>query len=147
MNQTNSMDRAAIYRFLTQHRYGVFSSLSATGTPQSALVGIAITSELEIIFDTLKTTRKYSNLIARPTCSLVIGWENEQTVQFEGTAFEPQGSEVAKYQEAYFVAWPEGPARITWSGITWIVVRPRWLRYTDFNQSPPLIVEIPFPDR
>jgi hypothetical protein len=136
------MDQAAIYRFLIQHRYGVVSSISTPGTPQSALVGIAVTADIEIIFDTLKTTRKYPNLISRPSCSFVIGWENEQTVQLEGTAFEPQGAELAKYQQTYFAAWPDGPTRISWPGITWLVVRPTWLRYSDFNQSPPRIVEI-----
>jgi Pyridoxamine 5'-phosphate oxidase len=140
------MDQVAVHRFLTQHRYGVVSSLSDTGAPQSALVGIAVTPELEIIFDTLKTTRKYPNLIARPTCSFVVGWENEQTLQFEGTAFEPQGEELSKYQQAYFAAWPDGPTRISWPGITWLVVRPTWLRYSDFNQSPPMMIEMQFPD-
>jgi hypothetical protein len=137
------MDQAAIYEFLFQQRYGVVSSLSATRTPQSALVGISVTPEFEIIFDTLKTTRKYPNLIARPCCSFVIGWENEQTVQLEGIAFEPQGAELAKYQQTYFAAWPDGPTRISWPNITWLVVRTTWLRYSDFNRSPPLIVEIP----
>ena len=139
------MDQAAIYRFLAQHRYAVVSSISATGSPQSALVGIAVTPALEIIFDTLSTTRKYSNLTARPTCSLVIGWENEQTLQFEGTAFEPKGEELAQYRQIYFEAWPDGPARISWPGITWLVVRPTWLRFSDFNQNPPLIAELEFP--
>jgi len=139
------MDRAALYEFLTRHRYGVVSSLSQSGTPQSALVGIAVTPQLEIVFDTLKTTRKYPNLIAHPNCSFVIGWENEQTVQLEGIAFEPHGAELAKYQQAYFAAWPDGAARISWPGITWIVIHPHWLRYSDFNQNPPLIAEISSP--
>jgi hypothetical protein len=140
------MNHPAIYEFLIQHRYGVVSSLSNTGAPESALVGIAVTRELEIVFDTLKTTRKYPNLISRPSCCFVIGWENEQTVQLEGTAFEPKGEELAKYQQIYFERWPDGPARISWPGISWMVVRPTWLRYSDFNQSPPLIAEIEFPN-
>jgi hypothetical protein len=79
------MDTTALYTFMTQHRYGVVSSISASNTPQSALVGIAVTPDLEIIFDTVKTSRKYSNLIARPLCSFAVGWSGEQTVQFEGT--------------------------------------------------------------
>jgi hypothetical protein len=46
-------------------RYRVVSSLAADGTPQSALVGVAITSNLEVVFDTLRTTRKYANLMER----------------------------------------------------------------------------------
>jgi hypothetical protein len=50
-----------------------------------------------------------------------------------------------RYQEAYFSAWPDGPARMSWPGITYFVVLPKWIRYSDFDQSPPLIVEIDFP--
>jgi len=125
--------------------YGVVSSISRDGIPQSALVGIATTPELEIIFDTVKSSRKYSNLVERPSCSFVVGWGGEQTVQFEGVAFEPDGAELKRYQEAYFSAWPDGPARMSWPGITYFVARPKWIRYSDFDQSPPLIVEIAFP--
>jgi pyridoxine/pyridoxamine 5'-phosphate oxidase len=74
------MDQAGLYSFLKQYRYAVVSSASPGGTPQSALIGIAVTPALEIIFDTVKMSRKYPNLKAQPSCSLVIGWEGEQTV-------------------------------------------------------------------
>lgn len=139
------MDRAAIYAFMSEFRYGVVSSISSNGTPQSALVGIAVTPELEIVFDTVQSSRKYPNLIERPECSFVVGWGGEQTVQFEGIAVEPEGAELERVQEAYFAVWPDGPARTLWPGIAYFVVRPRWLRFSDFDQSPPLIVEMSFP--
>jgi len=136
------MDKAAIYAFMSRHRYGVVSSISGEGTPQSALVGITTTPELEIIFDTVKTSRKYPNLIDRPRCSFVVGWSGEQTVQFEGIAEEPKGAALKRYQEAYFAVWPDGPARMSWPAIAYFVVHPRWIRYSDYDQSPPLIEEI-----
>jgi len=140
------MDRAGILEFLQNNRYAVVSSLSEAGTPQSALVGIAVTPELEVIFDMLKASRKYANLTARPVCSLVIGgWSGEQTAQFEGEAFEPVGKERARYQEIYFEAWPGGRARMQSPAITFLVVRPRWIRYSDFDQRPPVIAELRFP--
>ncbi len=141
------MDNSALHAFMARFRYGIVSSISKVGTPQSALVGIAVTPELEIVFDTVKSSRKYSNLIARPTCSFVIGgWEGEQTVQFEGIAIEPKGDELRHYQQAYFAVWPDGPSRMSWPGITWFVVRPRWIRFSDFDQNPRLIEETTFPD-
>src|ERR1700761_5026528 len=65
-----------------------------------------------------------------------------QTVQFEGIAVEPQGRELKRYQEMYFAVWPDGPLRMTWPGLTYFVVRPRWIRYSDFDQRPPLIEEM-----
>jgi len=44
---------------------GVVGSISADGAPQSALVGFAVTDELEIVFDTLSDTRKYRNFVAK----------------------------------------------------------------------------------
>jgi hypothetical protein len=94
----------------------------------------------------VKSSRKYSNLIQRPACSFVIGgWDGEQTVQFEGLAIEPEGDDLRRYQQAYFAVWPDGPARMSWPGITWFVVRPRWIRFSDFDQNPPRIEEKIFP--
>jgi pyridoxine/pyridoxamine 5'-phosphate oxidase len=140
------MEKPEIHSFMTHYRYGVVSSIARDGTPQSALVGIATTPELEIIFDTVKSSRKYPNLVERPSCSFVVGWDGEQTVQFEGDAFEPAGEELKRYQEVYFAAWPDGPARMSWPGITYFVVRPRWIRYSDFDRTPPFIEEITFPE-
>jgi hypothetical protein len=140
------MDQAALYTHLRQQRYGVVSSLSGAGTPQSALVGIAVTPELEIVFDMLRSSRKFANLTARPACSFVIGgWSGEQTAQYEGSAFEPSGVERTRYQEIYFEVWPGGRERMQSPGITHLVVRPSWIRYSDFEQRPPLIQEFTFP--
>jgi hypothetical protein len=44
-------------------------------------VGIAVSRKLEIIFDTVNSSRKYDNLPANQAASFVIGWEGEVTVQ------------------------------------------------------------------
>jgi len=139
------MDQGAIYRFVAGFRYGIVSSIANDGSPQSALVGIAVTPQLEIVFDTVKSSRKYPNLIARPRCSFAVGWGGEQTVQFEGLASEPRGEELSRCQQAYFAVWPDGPTRLFWAGIAYFVVKPLWVRYSDYDQSPPEIVELRFP--
>ena len=77
-------------------------------TPQSALVGIAIGPDMEIVFDTVRSSRKYANLLARPACSFVVGWTREKTVQLEGLATEPQGADLNRYQEIYFAGLAGG---------------------------------------
>jgi hypothetical protein len=133
-----------LHSFLVRYRYGVVSSLSSQGSPQSALVGIAVTPELEIVFDTVKSSRKYPNLVQRPSCSVVVGWNGEQTAQMDGTAFEPKAPELRRYQDVYFATWPDGPERLSWPGIAYFVVRPKWIRYSDYDQTPPQIEEITF---
>lgn len=119
----------------------MLGTISPQGLPQSALVGIAVTPELEIIFDTVKSSRKYHNLIANPNCCFVIGWTGEITMQYEGQAHQPFGAALERYQQEYFVQWPDGPSRLTWPGIVYFVVRPRWIRHSDFDQNPPEIQE------
>jgi pyridoxine/pyridoxamine 5'-phosphate oxidase len=133
-----------LYEFIAARKLGVISSLSSSGSVQSALVGIAVTQDLEIIFDTVKTSRKYSNLINNPACALVVGWSGEQNVQYEGNASELNGIELQRCQATYFKAWPDGPSRMAWPGIVYFCVRPNWIRYSDFGANPPLIQEFRF---
>jgi pyridoxine/pyridoxamine 5'-phosphate oxidase len=137
----HAMERADLHAFLARHRYGVVSSTAADGTAQSALVGIAVSAELEIVFDTLRTTRKFANLVARPQCSFVIGWDAEQTVQLEGTAELLTGERSRQFLDVYFATWPDGAERLSWPGLVHFVVTPRWVRYSDFDRTPPLIDE------
>jgi pyridoxine/pyridoxamine 5'-phosphate oxidase len=139
------MQEADLYSFIAQSKLGVLGSISNDGSPKAALVGIAVSPALEIIFDTVQSSRKYPNLIARPRCSFVIGWTAEQTVQYQGEAHVLKSPELERYQEVYFKAWPDGPARMSWPGITYFVARPAWIRYSDFAQDPPLIREFTFP--
>ena len=110
------------------------------GAPQSAVVGIATTPELELIFDTVSSSRKYPNLKAHPKCSIVI-WQGEVTLQYEGTAKETSED---RYKEAYFKKMPDGRDRLSWPGITYFVVRPIWIRYSDFRASTRVIEEYSF---
>ena len=66
-------------------------------------------------------------------------------MQFEGVAIDPEGTELERVQEAYFAVWPDGPRRILRPDIAHFVVHPRWIRFSDFGQIPPLIVEMSFP--
>jgi hypothetical protein len=136
-----SMGSEELFRFMSGCKLGVLGTIGPEGDPQSALVGIAVTSDLEIVFDTVMSSRKYGNLVARPRCSFALGWSGEQTVQYEGVAGELGGDERARYQRVYFEAWPDGPTRLDWPGIVYFVVRPRWIRYSDFDRNPPLIQE------
>lgn len=133
-----------VYQYVASCKLGVLGSVGRNGQPQSALVGIAVTEALEVMFDTVKSSRKYGNLIAMPSCSLAIGWDGEQTVQYEGEALELAGSELERLQPIYFERWPESRAHLNWPGIVYFVVRPRWIRYSDYDQSPPLIQEFMF---
>lgn len=138
------MTKLELYQFLAGQTLGVVGSISAEGAPQSALVGVAVTEDLEIVFDTLNTTRKYRNLVSNPKAGVVVGWEGEKTVQLEGEAFLPEGAELVRYKKVYFSKWPDGVDRQNWPGLVYFVVRPRWIRFSDFDQRPPRVEEMVF---
>jgi len=134
------MTRIELVDFLQKHRLGVLATVSLTGDPEAAVVGIAVTDRLELIFDTIDTTRKCQNLRRCPKIAFVIGWDNETTVQYEGIADEPKGHELDRLKKAYFTVYPDGVERQSWPGITYFRVRPIWARYSNFN-DPTTIIE------
>ena len=143
------MTRSELLAFMRRHRLAVQASVSAASGAQAAVVGIAVTDRLEIVFDTLASTRKMRNLRANPRIALVIGGMldgDERTVQYEGIADEPTGDELEYAKTAYYAVYPDGPNRLSWPGLTYVRVRPTWIRYSDFGANPPAIVEfIGFP--
>jgi hypothetical protein len=103
---------------MRSHSLAVQASVSPRGAPQAAVVGFVVTDDFEIVFDTVDTTRKVVNL--------------------------PTGADLGRLKQLYFVRFPDGRDRQRWPGLTYLRVRPRWLRFSDFNQSSPAIVEFTF---
>ena len=52
--------------------------------------------------------------------------------------FKPAGKKI------YFQKFPDGPARENWPGMTYFVVRPKWVRYCDYNPGQRRIEEKEF---
>lgn len=129
------MNLQEVFRFMNSEKLGVLTTATKSGQPQAALMGFAVTPELEIIFDTVRSSRKYPNLKENPRVAWVLGCTTEVTVQYEGEAEELEGEELAKYKPVYFQKFPDGPARENWAGMTYFVVRPKWVRYCDYDPA------------
>jgi len=130
--------------FMRTHRVAVQASVTPAAAPQAAVVGIAITDRFEVVFDTLGSSRKAHNLRANPSIALVMGGlmpGDERTVQYEGVADEPEGADRERLTDEYYAVYPDGRDRLSWPGLTYFRVRPQWIRYSDFGQPTPLIVE------
>ncbi len=142
-----STTRADVLEFMHRHTLAVQASVSGSHTPQAAVVGFVVTDDFELFFDTLDSSRKAFNLRANPRIAVVIGGleaGEESTVQYEGIADEPAGTALERLRERYLVRFPDGRDRQTWPGLIYLRVRPRWLRFSDFSQTPPEIVEFAF---
>ncbi len=141
------MTKSDLLEFLKSYIYAVQSSVTASESPQSSVVGIAVDDNFQIIFDSIESTRKIRNLRINPSISLVIGGTNEgdeRTVQYEGIADEPSGDELDETKITYFKKFPDGRDRQSWEGITYVRVKPKWIRYSDYNKGPPEIIEFDF---
>ena len=138
------MTRDALLEFMQSEKYAVQTSVSPGGLPQASVVGIAVTDRFEIVFDTLASSRKAPNLRANPAIAFVIGGTregDERTVQYEGTADEPDGGELERLLAVYYARFPEGPERRSWPGLIYVRVKPTWIRYSDYGRNPPEIIE------
>jgi hypothetical protein len=138
------MLRAELLELMRSRKYATVASSAADG-PQAAVVGVAVGDAFEICFDTLETTRKAQNLRRDPRVALVLGGtedDAQRTVQYQGLADEPSGVELAQLKRLYFGAFPDGPTRESWQGITYFRVRPTWLRYTDYRTEPTRVIEL-----
>jgi len=93
----------------------------------------------------ISTSGKYANRRADPRVALVIGWETGQTVQLEGIAELLSGNALDACKRSYFAAWPDRRERERGPNIAYRRVRPRWLRYSDFNQTSSKIEQLTIP--
>ncbi|MEO6730687.1 MAG: pyridoxamine 5'-phosphate oxidase family protein [Ferruginibacter sp.] len=134
-----------LYSFIRRYKYAVVATVSPGNSPESACVGIAVTEDLKIIFDTVSDSRKYQNLLLNPNISFVIGCDNGQTIQYEGTATIPDANELDSILRVYFEIFPDGKERKeNWKNIAYFCVVPRWIRFSDFNQTDTQIEEMKF---
>ena len=127
-----------ILTFLAQHKECVLATVGEDGKPQAATVGFSETPHLELTIGTSKNSRKYQNILHNSHVAVVVGFSGDTTVQYEGTARELTGEELAERQELHFQKVPgaqyfqKNPDQI------YLSVTPSWVRYTDFSQPNPI---------
>jgi len=121
-----------LHAFLQRHRLAVLSSIGPDGEAQSALVNIAVTPKLEIIFETTCETRKFGNIERDPRVSLVIGWDGPETVQYQGLAMRPDGPQRQQARDAFVGTFPRKESDELWPGNSYFLITPQWLRFSSY---------------
>lgn len=135
--------RQVLYEFINACELGVIATANPGGPPECALVNIAVTPELEIVFETTDATRKWTNIRRDPQVSFVIGWKDVRTLQMTGVADEPIGNEYIALKDLYYGKFPEKKRDQFWPGLTIFRVRPYWIRFSSYFR-PRSIEEIAF---
>jgi hypothetical protein len=136
-----AVTRTELLAFMRNERFVAQASVSRDRAVQAAVVGIAVSDDFEIVFDTLRDSRKAANLRANPSVAFVIGGTrdgDERTVQYEGAADTPSGDELRRVWEIYFGVFPDGRDRLHWPGLIHVRVKPLWIRYGNYGVQPPL---------
>ena len=140
-----SIDIQAILDFMHRYDLCVLSVTNTQGNSESALVGFSENSACELLIGTTTSSRKYANIAANPNVSVVIGWNEGIYMQYEGTARVLQkGEELEARLRNHFVKVPDAEKYRDNPEQCYIIVEPKWLRYTDINPSPRFIKEITF---
>ena len=73
------MTRRELLAFMRSERFAVQASVARHSNVQAAVVGIAVSDDFEIVFDTLTDSRKATNLRENPSVAFVIGSTRDGT--------------------------------------------------------------------
>jgi len=133
-----------ILELIRKEKLAVVSTINKDGKPQSAVVEFSETDKLEIIFDTFCTSRKYKNLLNKKDVSIVIGWDDDITVQCDGVAKELSGKELEEAKKIHVKKLPGSAKFTTMSDIRFFKIVPKWIRYSDLSVNPWEVSEIKF---
>jgi nitroimidazol reductase NimA-like FMN-containing flavoprotein (pyridoxamine 5'-phosphate oxidase superfamily) len=133
---TDTEKKLLILAFIKTQTLTVLSTVG-DGKPESAVIAFGETENLELIFGTSNTARKYKNLQNDPHVAFAIGWDPDayMTVQYEGTARELAGDEAKKYSAAFAVKNPRVAKYASLPDERYFLVTPTWIRYTSKKET------------
>lgn len=139
-------DRQTILDFLRANPVGTISSIGIDdGWPQSALVAFAELNDLSLIFETFYDSRKYRNLLADDRISFTIGWDlsSKITLQYQGSATPAPDDKITHYRDIFLHKdTPCTEQFLLDSRVRLFVVKPTWIRYSDYGAAAPHIIEV-----
>ena len=141
--------------FLTRHKTGVLSTVSAQGDAHSRLVHYVCDNQFHIYFSTLAGTRKVADLSGHPQASFVVATEDvPQTIQLEGTVSEITDEQKIERELAPLVEvlmsnttfhWPT--LKLDQGELKLMEFVPTWVRWADYafaeKGTKHVFVEIP----
>ena len=120
-------EKRFILDFIKQHNIAVVATC-ITNKPQAAVVEYGEQDNLDIIIDTFKGSRKCKNLRINNSASIVIGWDDDKTLQIDAIARELIGASSNVAKQAYFAKNPRARKWDNRPEITYFSFTPTWIR-------------------
>lgn len=124
--------KTQLVEFIRKRRLGVITTIGPEGQPQAALVNIAVLPDLSLVFETTSETRKSGNIERDPRVALVMGWDGQETLQYEGLASLPDGRRLEVARDAFVATFPSKTPDEHWPGNSYYIVQPCWLRFSSY---------------
>ena len=140
MNETDK--KKIISKHIEKHSFGMIGVSPKKDSLEQEIVRISHKGNLELIFDTVKKNNKYKNLKKNPEIALAIGW-SDITIEYEGLAYELEGSEKDEYQKIHLLKIPNQLEFIN-GEVTLFKVTPKWVKCSDSTKEPPEVLEMSF---
>ena len=136
-------DKKSILEYLRKKDFCVLATATKYGKPEAAVMVFVIDANFSFFLYTETETRKYKNIMQNDLVSLVVGgFENDPTVQIDGIIYEVTPEETKSVVDFVNSLHPEWNKNFVSPSGKWLALKPDWLRYSDFSQSVPEIVEI-----
>lgn len=123
------------YDFLQdpERAHGVLGYLDSDAQPDTAFISFSATKDLNIIFGTSDTSRKFTAVKARPNVAFnVTNKEHRYTVQLKGQVRELSLEELAPYEDAHYAKLGEASRKFkTMPDQHFFIIEPTYLKFTD----------------
>ncbi len=131
-----------IKNFLGKQKLGIIATLHENGAPEAAAIQVTLADDGNIVFDCFPESRKFKNIYTDKRIALVVGWEDNITVQIEGDVVPITDVNEKKKLEGIHVANCPLEAEFLKYGAQLFKIKPRWVRYSDFRNNPSVIFEL-----
>lgn len=131
------MSLKRVKEFMDENQTCVISSIR-DGRPQSATVGVSLDDNFNILIATKRSTRKAENIVNNPQVSIVVGFSGSKTVQIEGIAEVFDSENNSDRVEYHFKKVPGAKKHAKDDGQIYFLIKPSWLRYTDYTLDDPI---------
>src|SRR6185369_299136 len=135
---TEEQQKQTVLDYIKTQSLGVLATVNAKGLPEAATLSISQTDQLELIFQTPNSTRKYTNLQTNPHVAVVFGWSREDyiTVQYEGVARQvTDADERTRIAAIHVAANPSSKPYADLPDNKFFIVSPTQIRYSEVKND------------
>ncbi len=123
--------------FIKKEKLGALATVTSDGQPEVAVMVISQEDNLELIFQTPNSYRKYKNLKSNPNVAICFGFDLKEfvTVQYEGISREAEEHEIDECRKIHVGKNPKSADYAYLSQNKYFIVKPKWIRYWDFKSD------------